>query len=134
MSPKRKIIPYNRKLTAVARMLRNNSTLGEVLLWNQLKGRKMRGYQFLRQKPLDQYIVDFFCYDLKLAIEVDGDSHASKCEEDILRQQKLERLGIRFLRFRDIDVKQNMVAILQKIDAWIENYDSHDTHSNVRQS
>jgi very-short-patch-repair endonuclease len=69
-------IYYNPKLKAKSRELRNNSTLAEVPLWNQLKGRKMRGYQFMRQKPIGNYIVDFFCSKLKLVIEIDGESHS----------------------------------------------------------
>ena len=57
---RRQIIPYNPKLKEIARQLRNNSTLSEVLLWLELKGKKMRGYDFHRQKPIDNYIVDFF--------------------------------------------------------------------------
>jgi very-short-patch-repair endonuclease len=68
-------IYYNPKLKQLARNLRNNSTFSEVLLWNELKGRKMKGYQFLRQKPIGNFIVDFFCSKLNLIIEIDGDSH-----------------------------------------------------------
>jgi very-short-patch-repair endonuclease len=71
----RKIIPYKPLLKEIARALRNNSTLGEVLLWKQLRNKQMLGYGFHRQKPLDQFIVDFFCHELNLAIEVDGVSH-----------------------------------------------------------
>ncbi len=117
---RRKIIPYNPTLKERARELRKASTLAEVLLWNRLKSKQMRGYQFLRQKPLDEYIVDFFCYDLMLAIEVDGWSHNFKMEQDSIRQQRLESLGIRFLRFTDHAVKDNMEGVLQAIDAWIE--------------
>ncbi len=79
--------------------------MAEVLLWNQIKSKKLHDYQFLRQKPLDKYIVDFFCYELMLAIEIDGESHIKKIEEDQIRQQRLESLGIHFLRFSDHDVK-----------------------------
>ena len=72
MKIKRKIYPYNPKLKLLARKLRNNSTYAEVLLWNQLKNKKLNGYDFHRQKPIDNYILDFFCYDLMLGIEVDG--------------------------------------------------------------
>ena len=120
MSPRRRIIPYNPNLKERARELRNNSTLAEVLLWNQIKGRKIKGYQFLRQKPLDNFIVDFFCYELMLAIEIDGESHAEKAEYDEARQRRLEALGVRFLRFYDRDVKTNMEGVLQRIYAWIE--------------
>jgi len=77
----RKIIPYNPKLKLLARGLHNNSTLAEVLLWNQIKSKKLHDYQFLRQKPLDKYIVDFFCYELMLAIEIDGESHIKKLKK-----------------------------------------------------
>jgi len=68
-------IRYNSKLKQLARNLRNNSTLSEVLLWNELKARKVKGLRFMRQKPIGHYIVDFYCSKLKLAIEIDGDSH-----------------------------------------------------------
>ncbi|MFM8833835.1 MAG: endonuclease domain-containing protein [Cytophagales bacterium] len=86
----KKRIHYDPKLTARARELRNNSTLSEVLLWQELKGAKILGYDFHRQKPIDNFIVDFFCYDLMLAIEIDGSSHDGKEKYDSFRQQKLE--------------------------------------------
>ena len=70
-----KIYHYNPKLKQRARQLRNNSTLSEVLLWNELKNGKMKGKDFHRQKPIENFIVDFFCPELALAIEIDGTSH-----------------------------------------------------------
>jgi len=72
---RRKIIPYNPKLKNLARQLRNNSTLAEVLLWRELKGEKILGFDFHRQKPIDEYIVDFLCSELSLVIEIDEVSH-----------------------------------------------------------
>ena len=69
---KRKIIPYNPKLTQLAKKLRNESTQTEIYLWLKLKGKQTYVYDFHRQKPIDNYILDFFCYDLMLGIEVDG--------------------------------------------------------------
>lgn len=120
---RRQILPYNPKLKALARELRNRSTLSEVLLWNQLKSRQAGGYQFLRQKPIDNYIVDFFCYELMLAIEIDGQTHDHKTTEDAIRQQRLESLGIVVLRFLGIDVKRNMEGVLKSIHASIEQLD-----------
>jgi epoxyqueuosine reductase len=117
----KKRIHYNPKLTARARELRNNSTLSEVLLWGELKTGKMLGHDFHRQKPIDEFIVDFFCYDLMLAIEIDGSSHDNKVEYDKFRQKKLESLGIRFLRFDDLDVKQKIEFVLKDIRQWIEH-------------
>ncbi len=80
----------------------------------------MLGYDFDRQKPIDHYILDFFCAKLKLAIEIDGESHWQIGEEDRERQSRLEALGIRFLRFPDIMVKRDMRNVLSSIQAWIE--------------
>ena len=86
--PKR-FIDYNKKLKQRSRNLRNKSTLSEVLIWNQLKASKMKGYKFNRQKPLGYYIVDFYCKKLNLVIEIDGESHLNKYEEDKKRQKKV---------------------------------------------
>ncbi len=96
--PRREIVPYDSKLKKLSRDLRKHSTLSEVLLWNQLKRKQMRGYQFLRQRPIDKYITDFFCPELMLAIEIDGESHNldARIKKDPVRQKRLESLGIRF--------------------------------------
>lgn len=77
------------------------------------------GCQFMRQKPVNNYILDFYCSKLKLAIEIDGDSHIGKEIEDKLRQSEIEELGIEFLRFDDKDVKKNLEDVLQTIRNWI---------------
>ena len=118
----RKIIPYNPKLKQLAKNLRNNSTLSEVLLWQHLKGKKMKGYGFHRQKPIGNYIVDFFCNELMLAIEIDGISHDEKINKDIKRQKQIESFGISFLRFDDIDVKINIEGVIVMIEEWIDEF------------
>ncbi len=97
-----KIILYNSKLKDVARQLRNNSTLGEVLLWKKLRNKQLLGYDFHRQKPIDQFFVDFYCGELNLAVEIDGSSHETEdaSEKDRARQKHLENLGVAFLRFK----------------------------------
>ena len=70
-----KFVKYNPRAKKVARMLRKNSTVAEIFLWKELKGEQMLGYDFHRQKPVDKYVVDFFCPELSLAIEIDGESH-----------------------------------------------------------
>lgn len=126
---RRQIIPYNPKLKEIARQLRNNSTLSEVLLWLELKGKKMRGYDFHRQKPIDNYIVDFFCHELMLVIEIDGISHTWEevAVNDEIRQRKIESLGIQFLRFDDKEIKQNMSFVLNTIHDWIVEYEKIPT-------
>jgi very-short-patch-repair endonuclease len=116
----KKIIPYEPYLKDLARELRRQSTLAEILLWRQLKGKRMLGYDFDRQKPIDHFILDFFCSELMLAIEIDGESHWQIGEEDRKRQSRLEEIGIRFLRFPDIMVKRDMKNVLSSIHAWID--------------
>jgi very-short-patch-repair endonuclease len=110
---------YDPKLKKVARLLRKNSTLAEILLWNKLKRKQVLGYDFHRQKPVDKYVVDLFCPRLTLAVEIDGSSHDDRLDEDNLRQRELEQRGIRFLRFTDEDVKRNLEGVLEQIQGWI---------------
>ncbi len=116
-------IHYSNSLKQRSRQLRNNSTLSEVLMWNQLKGKTVRGYQFMRQKPVGQYIVDFYCNKLRLVIEIDGDSHLGRKRYDTERTLYLESLGLTVLRFADSDVKRNMEGIVcvlhDYIDRWV---------------
>ncbi len=119
---RRKIIPYSPKLKELARELRNHGTLSEVLLWKVLKGRQMCGYDFHRQKPIDRYIVDFYCPELFLAIEIDGVSHVGKAEYDEHRQRRLESLGVHFLRFPDSVVKTDLDGVVRAIKGWIDDH------------
>ncbi|MFC5269967.1 endonuclease domain-containing protein [Adhaeribacter terreus] len=112
---KNPIIPYRKDLRAKARELRNNSTLSEILLWNEIKNRQMDGVQFHRQVPMLDFIVDFYSHELKIAIEIDGKSHDDKMEYDDLRQKQLEAYGVIFMRFDDMDVKRNLRWVLDEI-------------------
>ena len=122
-----KFLPYDPRLKTVARMLRNNMTLAEILLWNQLKQKRLLGYDFHRQKPIDEYVVDFFCPRLSLAIEIDGDSREEKLEKDSQRQYDIEKFGIHFLRFPDEEVKQNLDGVLETIRLWVEAHVSSES-------
>jgi very-short-patch-repair endonuclease len=120
---RRKIIPYNPKLKEIAQKLRKQGILSEVLLWKELKGKKMMGYDFHRQKPLENYIVDFFCNELMLIIEIDGSSHNDDTvENDETRQKRQEELGCTFLRFYDGHVKNYMEDVLDTIREWIKEH------------
>jgi very-short-patch-repair endonuclease len=110
-----KIIPYDPKLKEFARKLRKNSTLSEILLWKKIKG-KAFGVEFHRQVPLNHYIVDFYCHELKLAIEIDGSSHDQKFVYDRARENKLNSIGVKILRFNDLDVKKDMNSVLRAIE------------------
>jgi very-short-patch-repair endonuclease len=118
---KNKIIPYKPYLKAFARDLRKNSTKAEILLWQQIKNRRL-SYQFHRQVPMDQYIVDFYCHELMMAIEVDGISHDSEeaCISDRNRQHRLEQFGVKFLRIDDSDIMKSIENVIKSIELFIE--------------
>ncbi len=97
-------------------------TLPEVLLWKQLKGKQLLGYDFDRQRPIDIYIVDVYCKELNLAIEVDGSDH--DYEKDRARQERLEAMGVKFLRFSNREVPYEMDFVLASIVSWIQEHGS----------
>ena len=92
-------IDYDKDHKLFSRELRNNSTFGEILLWNQLKAGRMLGYKFNRQKPLGIFITDFYCKNLNLVIEVDGYSHRDRHVKNIEREKHLNEMGLAILRF-----------------------------------
>jgi len=122
----RKIIPYNTKLKQFARKLRNDSTLGEVLLWNELKDKQMYGYDFHRQKPLLNYIVDLYCYELDLVIEIDGRYHNYEEVDsaDVIRGEELAAYDLVVLRFTERDVRKDMVNVLRTIENYILEHEA----------
>ncbi len=121
---KNKIIPYRKDLKLIARKLRKNSTLAEILLWQSIQNKQLLDYQFHRQVPMLDYIVDFYCHELNLVIEIDGSTHdfIEIGINDVQRQERLENEGIQFLRFDDINVKQNMPKVIDEILNWIEQH------------
>src|SRR5690606_1871782 len=123
----RKIIRYNPNLKELARQLRNNSTKAEIILWQKLKRKQMYGYDFHRQKPLDNYIVDFFCHELMLAIEVDGYSHQFEevYDKDVKKTQRLNELGVTVLRFTDNEVLKEMFSVMLAVENYITEFEKH---------
>ena len=117
---RRKINPYNPKLKEFARKLRNDSTFTEIMMWNYLKKKQLRGYDFDRQRPIDNFIVDFYCKDPRLAIEIDGESHYGNPERDKKKDNRLKELGVTVLRFDDMDVRYQLDKVLEKIEMWID--------------
>jgi very-short-patch-repair endonuclease len=111
-----RINPYNPKLKEIARELQKNSTLGEVLLWKQIKGRSL-GVEFHRQVPIDNFIVDFYCHELLLAVEIDGRIHLRKDvrSNDLHGQNRLEELGVRFIRINDADARTKLPEVLKAL-------------------
>ncbi len=121
-------LKYNKKLKPLARKLRNDSTLGEVLLWsNVLRAKNMLGYQFNRQFSIKipkeeneqkdlNIIVDFICRKLKLVIEIDGYSHNFKQEKDRIRDQKLSKYGYTVLRFTENEVRNDINNVIRELE------------------
>jgi len=122
---KRKIIPYNPKLKDLARKLRNDSTKLEIKLWMELKGKQIYGYDFQRQKPLLNYIVDFYCNELELVIELDGYSH--QFEEVVIKDEykeaELKKYGLTILRFDDDEIMKDMNNVLKTIEQYIIEFE-----------
>ena len=119
---RRKIIPHNPKLKLIARKLRNNSTKSEVLMWNYLKGKQIRECDFHRQKPIGNFIVDFYCNEILLAIEIDGESHYGNEEKDSKRQKEIEKHGVRFLRFDESEIYYQLDNVIKTIEKWIDQH------------
>ncbi len=107
--------------------LRNSSTKSEIILWKFLKGKQMQGYDFHRQKPIDNFIADFFCHELMLVIELDGYTHQFEetIRKDHIKTSRLKQLGIEVLRFEDVEVYNNIEVVLQAIENYIEKYEEH---------
>ena len=118
---------YNKKLKKLARNLRNNSTPAEIRLWSELlKARKMKGYQFLRQRPVLNFIADFMCKKLQLIIEVDGNSHSFEQQwyKDKAREKELEDYGFTILRFTDEQIFVDLDNVRLGIEKWIDSYEN----------
>ena len=109
---------HNRKiLQEFRKSLRNNSTPAEVQLWKLLKNKQVAGLKFRRQHSIENYIVDFYCPEIKLAIEMDGQSHASHAKQslDQERDARINVLGITILRFENKVVFEKPEEIIRQI-------------------
>ncbi len=100
------------------RRLRNAMTEPEIILWSRLKNKQVGGYKFRRQYSVGPYILDFYCPEKKLAIEVDGGSHFTEdgMAYDRVRESAIGQFGIHFLRFTNADIRENLYGVLTVID------------------
>ena len=109
---------YNRSSEKPKRqLLRWLTPKAEQVLWSKLRRRQMLGYRFRRQYSIAAYVVDFYCPAARMAIEVDGDSHFQKgsAARDEARQAAIESFGIRFLRFRNVEIVEHLDVVLAAI-------------------
>jgi very-short-patch-repair endonuclease len=111
----------NKELVRNARVLRNNMTRAEIILWSRLRERKISGYKFRRQQPLLDYIVDFYCPELKLIIEADGEIHSLKenSEYDRKRDNILKINGYHIIRFTNLEIETELDSTIKKINLYI---------------
>jgi len=119
---------YNPILKELGRQLRNNSTKAEIKLWTYLRRGQMYNYDFHRQKPIDEYIVDFFCNKLQLAIECDGYSHEllDVYNKDVKKTKRLNDLGIYVIRFSDYQVVNDIDNVLGAIEDYIFKFEENN--------
>jgi len=108
-------LPYNPKLKERAKELRQAGNLSEVLLWQQIKNKQLNGLDFDRQKIIGNYIVDFYCSNCNVVVEVDGSSHDNKAEYDKERDEYLSSLGLTIIHVIDADVKQNLTGVMEML-------------------
>lgn len=106
-------LPHNPQLKERARELRKSGNLSEIVLWNQIKKKQFKGLDFDRQKIIGNYIVDFFCTNCNVVIEIDGSSHDTKVEYDATRDAYLESLGLHIIHISDTEVLHNLSGVME---------------------
>lgn len=109
--------PYNKNLKQLSRDLRNNMTDAELLLWSKLRRKQILGLQFYRQKPILNYIVDFYCPAINLVIECDGGQHYTDegLEADRIRDEALTQQGLVILRFDNGKILLEIDSVISKV-------------------
>lgn len=104
----------------LAKELRQNTTLPEVLLWQQLRNRRFMGLKFRRQYPIGPYVVDFICLAEKLVIELDGRQHMEQGLYDKKRTDYLEHFSFKVLRFWNHDVLSQLEVVLEQVRLYVK--------------
>jgi len=108
-------MPIDRDILKLARQMRHELAPAEAKLWKRLRDRRFESFKFRRQRPIGRYIVDFFCRECLLIVELDGDSHAGREAADAKRQSELEACGYRVLRFWNHEVFDELEWVLDTI-------------------
>ncbi|MFO7622340.1 MAG: endonuclease domain-containing protein [Bacteroidales bacterium] len=111
----------NRELLKRARRLRSNMTLPEIILWSGLRSKKLDGYKFRRQQPILNYIADFYCHELRLIVEVDGEIHSltENKEYDKTRYNALTKNGYIMIRLSNTEVESDLNSAINRIRTFI---------------
>ena len=116
------MLPYDKNLKGRSQQLRKTMTMAETLLWSRIRLKQLRGRWFYRQKPVGEYIADFYCPGARLVVEVDGGQHFNDeiIEYDRVRNEYMASLGLRVLRFTNQEVLTNIKGVLEVIERNME--------------
>jgi very-short-patch-repair endonuclease len=106
-------------IKAKAKELRKNPTRSEEILWSYIRRRKLKKMYFRRQHPYGIYILDFYCFEANLAIEVDGGIHLNQVEYDNERTKYLESSGLTVLRFNNEDIENDINVVIEEIKKYL---------------
>lgn len=111
------MIKYNGKNIQLAKNNRKAPTEAEKLFWNRVRRKQIKGYQFYRQRPLGEYIVDFYCPAANLVVEIDGGGHYSpeQMKKDAVRDEYLSQTGLKVLGFSNTDVMTNTDGVMESL-------------------
>ena len=101
---------------AAAKILRDNMTTCEKLLWERVKQKQICGLRFRRQHPIDFFIADFYCHEAKLVIELDGEIHNQQREYDDGRSAEMEKYSIKVIMFNNSEIENNIEEVIKKIE------------------
>ena len=104
-----------RRLKPLARRMRRKPTPTEQTLWQQLRNRNVNGSKFRRQHAVGRFVVDFYCAEAELVVEVDGPIHESSIREDVIRQEYLESRGLTVMRFSTEAVEESLEGVVRRI-------------------
>ncbi len=120
-TPSYKLVSNLKQKRKLRRSLRNNATQAEQILWKSIQGKKLDGFKFRRQNSIDRYILDFFCPGANLAIELDGDTHYTDeaIEYDRIRDEYLQAVGIKVIRYPNHQVLENLDGVLEDIRKYL---------------
>jgi len=122
---KYKKLPYNPKLKENARELRKAGNVSEILFWKQVSNKKFLSLDFHRQKIIGNYIVDFYCPELDLVVEIDGSTHEDKIEYDRKREEYLRSLGLNIIHFPDREIKKDLCNVMEYLQEYCEELKDH---------
>ena len=117
-------VNYLKELRELAKNNRKKPTTGEEIIWKEILMKRKTGYKFLRQKPINRFILDFYCSEINLAIEIDGSSHDKKKYYDEARDVFLKQVGIKTIRFTNDEVMDDIENVKRKIMNFISSFHS----------